>query len=492
MIRTLWIHQWKSFWRSSSSGKGLVVRIFVGLIVLYLLSAAVFLGLHLNAILEKVDPARDAIQIFCGFLLYYFAIDIIARFLLQDLPTLTIRPYLVLAIRRRELIRFLNIRSLISFFNLLPILLFFPFILTVIAAKLGNWTAVVLVITLAALILTNHYLILFLKRKIELNNSWLLGFFLVVVALGLMDYYKIFSLSRISTILFSAILAKPWLSVMAVLFSVAAYMNNARFLRKNLYLEEKEEGQAANNTNGLRFLDRYGIAGELIALDLKLIWRNKRPRTMMLYSLIIIFYGFIFYSSKNLASSSHWWSLIFGGLFITGISVFNYGSFLFSWQSNYFDGLMTVNLPVQSYLKGKWFLLSSMGTAWFVISSFYGLMDPRFLLVQLACYLYNIGVNGVVLMYLATWNYKRMDLSQSSMMNYQATGIVQWLFTLLLFLIPAIIYFSFYYLSGPRMAISILGLLGLVSLLLRDWWIKLITGEFKKRKYAILQGFREK
>ena len=133
-----------------------------------------------------------------------------------------------------------------------------------------------------------------------------------------------------------------------------------------------------------------------------------------------------------------------------------------------------------------------MSSALFIVASFYGFIDIKLVVIQFACYLYNIGVNVVVLMYFATWNYKSMDLSRGSMMNYQATGIVQWLFTLFLILIPTALYFCFYYLKGPWSAIIVLGLVGLVSLLMGDWWIDLITKEFKKRKYYILEGFREK
>ena len=34
--------------------------------------------------------------------------------------------------------------------------------------------------------------------------------------------------------------------------------------------------------------------------------------------------------------------------------------------------------------------------------------------------------------------------------------------------------------------------LGLISLLLQDWWVGVLTREFGKRKYLILEGFREK
>src|SRR5271170_1571788 len=134
MLLTVLSHQWKSFWRSRSAGKGLAVQLFLGFLILYLLAVAVSLGFYLNSFIQKVFPGQDVILVFCGFILYYFFIDILLRFLLQDLPTLTIQPYLVQNIRRSQLIRFLNTRSLFNFFNLLPLLLFVPFTVVVIGA----------------------------------------------------------------------------------------------------------------------------------------------------------------------------------------------------------------------------------------------------------------------------------------------------------------------------------------------------------------------
>jgi len=34
--------------------------------------------------------------------------------------------------------------------------------------------------------------------------------------------------------------------------------------------------------------------------------------------------------------------------------------------------------------------------------------------------------------------------------------------------------------------------IGLIGLLLRNWWIEVLTRQFQKRKYLILAGFREK
>jgi hypothetical protein len=491
MFLTLWSHQWKSFLRSSSAGKGIAIQIFVGFIVLYFLSIAVVLGLHLKSIIEKIYPGEDVVSVFSGFILYYFAYDFIIRFMLQDLPVLTIKPYLIQQIRRRELIRFLNIRSLLNVFNLLPLVIFFPFIITVIGIRFGSFATAGFLIALGFFAITNNYLVLYLKRKIEFNNWWLPVVFILITAIGIADHFNLFSISKLSTAFFSLLLTHPWFFVLPVSTAIVAYTNNYYFLLNNLYLEEIEGKQKRKSGATFYFLDRYGLTGELISLDLKLIWRNKRPKTMMFYSLIILFYGFIFYTPGNLGNPTHWWSLLFGGLFVTGFAIFNYGSYLFAWQSAYFDGLMSSNLSFRSFLKGKWFLLISMVTVLFLLTSFYGFIDWRLIVIQLACCLYNMGVNIILLMYLATWNYKSLDLSKGSMMNYQSSGIVQRLFTIFLIILPLIIYFVFYFLMGKWGGMWSLGILGLISLLMRDWWIDIIASGFEKRKYRILKGFRE-
>src|SRR5580698_8197043 len=129
---TLLSHQWRAFWRSRSAGKNLAVQIFIGFLVLYLSASALLLGLSLEYFLPKFFPGQDITRTFCGLILYYFAIDILARFQLQELPVLSVQPYLGQNIRRSQLVRFLNVRSLFYFLNLLPLFIFIPFIVAVI------------------------------------------------------------------------------------------------------------------------------------------------------------------------------------------------------------------------------------------------------------------------------------------------------------------------------------------------------------------------
>ncbi len=63
------------------------------------------------------------------------------------------------------------------------------------------------------------------------------------------------------------------------------------------------------------WLLRFGAYGDLIAIDIKLILRNKRPRMIMLLSVIFLFYGYIFFKPKNF-KANNLGILIFASIFI--------------------------------------------------------------------------------------------------------------------------------------------------------------------------------
>ena len=491
MISTLLSHQWKSFWRSRSAGKSLAVQIFMGFITLYLLFSALTLGFLLPKLIKELYPGQELITVFCGFILYYFSFDILVRFLMQELPTLTIQPYLIQNIRRSQLIRFLHVRSLFTVLNLVPVLLFVPFTVTAIAVSHGTFASTGFIISILGLTLFNHFSILYIKRKSIINSWWYVGFFVVIAAFIACDYFKLFSLSKTSSFVFTRMLLYPWLSLVTLLMATAAFVNNYRFLFQNLYLEDiVTKGKKKEGTEYV-FLNRFGTIGELIALDIKLILRNKRPKSIALMTVLFLFYGFLFYKPQYIQNES-WGMLLIGGIFLTGIFVSNYGQFLFAWQSAHFDGLMAGHLDIKTYIKSKFMLFTAVCTVILLLTSFYGLMNWKILIIQLAGYLYNVGIHTVIAVYFATRSYKAIDISKKAAFNFQGLGASQWVYSLVVFLIPAAIYLPFALLISSWAGIIALSLLGLISFLLQDWWAHLLTNEFIKRKHRILEGFREK
>lgn len=491
MLLTLLSHQWKSFWRSRNAGKNLAVQIFMGFISLYLLLSALAIGFFLQKLIKELYPGQDISTVFCGFILYYFSFDILVRFLMQDLPTLSIQPYLIQNIRRSQLIRFLNVRSLFTILNLVPILLFVPFTLTNIAPVHGTLAATGFIISILALIVFNHFIVLFIKRKSIISSWWYVGFFLVIAAFITTDYFNLFSLSKLSASVFSRMLIHSWLAIIPLLMAVLAFINNYRFLLNNLFLEDIVAKGKKRVSSDYSFLNRFGTIGELIGVEIRLILRNKRPRSIVLMTVVFLFYGLIFYKQVYFEKEM-FGMLLFGAIFITGLSISNYGQFLFAWQSSHFDGLMAGNLNIKAYIKSKFLLFTSVCTVVLLITSFYGLIDWRILLIQLAAYFYNVGIHTVLAIYLATYSYKGIDIGKKAAFNFQGIGAAQWIYSLIVFLIPILIYLPFSLLLNPWAGIVALGIIGLVSLLLQDWWVDLLSKEFMKRKHRILEGFREK
>jgi Family of unknown function (DUF5687) len=474
MILTLLSHQWKGFWRSRSAGKSLAAQVIIGFIVLYLLACAIFLGFSFRHLLPDLFPGQDVIRVFCGLILYYFLTDILVRFLVQELPVLSIQPYLAQNIRRRQLVRFLNVRSIFHFLNLLPVFIFLPFIITVIGPAYGALATSCFVIGIPTTTLFNHFLVLYVKRKTIINSWWLVGFLGAVGILIAPDHFHIFSFTALSTALFTSLLKYPILIIGFLALCVFSFVNNSLFLRHNLYFEEMTRRGRERQSAEYAWLQQWGLAGELVGLNLRLILRNKRARSVVLLSFVILLYGFIFYKPENLGQAhSHF--ILLGALFITGVFIIYYGQFLFAWHSGYFDGLMSLPVSIPTFIRSQFLMLVAASTVSFVITSLYGLISWKIILFQLAAYLYNIGINSVVVIYSATRNYKAIDLSKSSSFNYQGTGMTQWLNVLAFLVVPVVLYVGLSWLFNMWVGVTILGALGLISLLLQNWWIGILT-----------------
>ena len=70
-------------------------------------------------------------------------------------------------------------------------------------------------------------------------------------------------------------------------------------------------------------------------------------------------------------------------------------------------------------------------------------MDVNLPLAFVACALFNLGVNSFVLMFSATYNVKRIELTKGAFFNYEGVGANQFVMLLPLLLIPIFIYLPF-------------------------------------------------
>jgi len=490
MLSTFLSHQRKSFWRSRNRGSSIAGQIVLGFFMLYFFTLALGAGLGMSHLLAYFFPNQDVIKSFNGIILYYFAFDFIMRMQFQELPTLSIIPYLHLKIQKSKIIKFLNVKALFSAFNLWPFFIFLPFCFIKIAPSLGAVTTIMYIISVFSIMIFNNYMVLYIKRKSITNTLYTFLGLVVIAAFAALEYYKVISIMAGSDVVFRAIAAQPLFGFAFTIAAVAIFYFNSNFLRKNLYVEELSTKQEKKGSTDYAFLNRFGKVGELAALELKLILRHKRPRSSVILGFFFLFYGFIFYKEKAIDRDA-FGQMMFGAIFMTGVSIIIYGQFMFAWQSAHFDGILANKINFKDYIRAKFLLFTIGCTIITLLASFYGFLSPKLLLLHLAAYLYNIGFGTVVVLYLATLNYKRLDITKAASFNYQGTGATQWLLMFPYALTPILIYLPFGILNKPYWGLIAVSVFGLAMLLLRGFWVNYIAKRLELQRYKIAEGFRE-
>ncbi|MCO6497650.1 MAG: hypothetical protein J5I50_08310 [Chitinophagaceae bacterium] len=490
MFKIFLDHQWKEFWRGRNKAGSLAAKIFMMIIYIYFLLIALGVGFFMKGFLKEIFPAAQPVAIFNGLVLYYFLVDFLLRVQLQELPTMSVQPYLTLNIRKKTIINFLNGKTLLNFFNLMPLIIFLPFCFTEIASVHGTPAMLGYIVSILSLTVFNNFLLVYVKRKATGNIMLIAIGVLVVLILGALDYFGVISISDFSNLAFRSITKQPALALIFTAAAAVIYSINYKYLYNNLYTEEMVKKEAEKTATDYPFLNRFGEVGQLAALELKLILRHKRSKSAIMMSFAFVLYGFFFYRAE-LLNNNQFSLMLFAAIFMTGIFQIAYGQYMFAWQSAHFDGLMANKINFKNFIKAKFLLFTIAATLVTMLTFLYGFMSWKLIVLHFVVFLYNIGFGAVIVLFFANYNKKRLDLSKGGAFNWQGVGATQWIMSIPLIVIPFLIYMPFGMANEPFWGLTAIGLFGLVTLSLREMWVNLLTKLFAKQRYKIAEGFRE-
>lgn len=483
--------EWKKNVRAQGFYRNLAVSLLLGVFALYMAAIFLFLGFSLSELLEKAHNTLNPTELFNGGMLYILLGGLAIRFFMQQLNTVNLPPYQVLPIKRSSLINFLLLKALFSPLNYFMLLVVVPFAVKSVVGYYSVAVAVRFVLSFVFVVWFNSFMTSFLKRKYGSN---LLSFLIVIAVMGVivaLEYFEVFSLFRVSKSLFGFIVFKPYGCVFPLVAAFFAFLLNKWFFAQNFYAErfnKKMQDDRVYNAD-LSFLDRFGAVGELIALEIKLILRHKRTKSMLYLSGFFLLYGLMFYTQPVYANSNG--MLFFIAMFMTGLLMFMYGQWVVSWDSSHFDSLMTKNVPVKTYINANYYLLLSFNVLCFVLTTPYFYFGMKIVYMHLAAFIFNTGVNIYLLLYLCTYNTKRIDLSKASAMNYQGTTFKSFLIVLPIMFVPMILVTVISTFFSMTMALWVLTILGFAGIVLRQPILKLCVNQFNSRKYKLAEGFRQ-
>ena len=476
--------EWKQYFRSSHWQKGIVLNIFLVLFALFFVF--IFLGIGVGGyfVLRKEFPESDPLEMVNSYLFFVILGDLILRYLMQKLPVMNIKPLLILPIKKSKLVHYVLGKSAFSAFNILGLFFYIPFSFVLI--KEGYDTAGVLgwLFTMILIIQSANFLNFLINKS---NKALIVIGVILAVLVGLQNF-GIADVVGFGGSIFDYIYQNPIYSLVGIVILAILYKLNYKQLSDQVYLDGVVATKVEEaNTADLSWTDKLGDVAPFIKNDIRLIWRNKRTKTVFLMSFLFLFYGLIFYTQETYQKMPA--MLMFASLFITGGFTLNYGQFIPAWDSAHYKMLMSQSFRYRKFLESKWVLMVAMTTILYFLSFPYLYFGTDIFLMITAGAIFNIGFNSLFLLYAGSFNRKRIDLTRGGFGNTQGTSATQFLVIIPLMLLPMLLFWVFDKFVGHNSGFIVVAAVGVISLLLKNYAMNFIEKKYIKDKYAMINAF---
>ncbi len=288
MLRKLILHQWKSYTRSPERGENIFSFIVMGFLFLILAFYAITAGYYLPTVLEKLSNGENSIHLFNSGLIYFIAFSFLFRIFLQGFPSQAVKYYRALPVKRKTLITALLLKTITNYINIVFILFLVSFTIKAVIPHYTFLSSMAWMFSIIAIELCNSFLTFLLKKKIFSKPTLLLPIIIILIIAIVLEFLSSASTARVVSHLFNSFLNIPAFSVLPLLVLAYMYLLTFRWIDKNYYPEDLSatKREKVKSYSRYSFLENYGEVGSYIALELKMIFRNKRPRALFYYSLI--------------------------------------------------------------------------------------------------------------------------------------------------------------------------------------------------------------
>jgi hypothetical protein len=487
MKRNFFYFAWRELTRSANLRKNRAAKGVLIFLAIYFSAIALFMGLQLSEKLIETNP-NGQIAAFNALIFIYMGFDLVLRIMVQNLPTFGFQPFLIIPVKRKRIARYMLNKSLLHFFNVLPLFLILPFTLRTAVNQLETPVLIAWFASLLFMIFVNHFLAIYIKWRTNESNYVFYGFLAFAGGVFAIDYFAIFNITATFGKFFDFVVQNPAAVVTFPLTIIALYFLNHNYLLSRFYLDELSQKKKLGTTHDFSWLNQIGEYGKMLSLEVKMIARNKRPRTTALMSILFIFYGLLIYQDYD--SETPEFILVLGGMFMTGVFGMMYGQFFPAWHSRYYPLLMAQNVKMKQILQSAFFLMAATNIIFYLLSLGYMYITPKVLYIHFVVMLYNIGVNTFVIFALGLTSRKSIDLEQRAMFNYQGMGATQWLITFPILFGPLAVYGVITLLFGNITAYIVLGALGLIGIILHPRLIDYFTKQFLKRKHKMISAYK--
>lgn len=477
--------EWKDMARKGSVAQRVLMGLgkgYFGICYLFIMVAMSF-GLFKLAEEQGLDP----LQGFFKYAIYLWMGDLIVRYFFQKMPTTLIKPLLIQNVKKKTIVSYCLTKASLSFFNIVNVLM--GVALAIKLASLNTPIVINLFFTLSFTIflLANCFLVQLLNHV----SKFALPFLIVFAGLLALDFYKYVEVTAYTKYFYEGLYNYPILLLVLIAYLVGLVIWCYKFYRSNLSLDSaivvKKETYKYYDLN---FLNRFGTLAPFLKLDIKLLTRNKRTRTVLMMSGMFLLYGLLFFTMDMYKDNTFF--AILAAIMITGGFMMLFGQYVPSWDSSYYPLMMTQNVPYRTYLESKWLIMVLGTVVSIILASFYLFFGLKTYLIIVAVGCYNIGWNCYLSLITGAFVRSKIDLTsnKNAFGDSKAFSIQTVLLSIPTLAIPMVLYLILNSILDFNYAILSFVVIGLIGILLKPFMFNLIENLYKSQKYKTIKAYK--
>lgn len=469
--------------------KNRAMKVFTYIMAAFWACYLIFFGCMLGLALK--GESKEACDIINSGFIFFMILDFLMRFAMQETPAQEVKPYKLLPIPINFLMDIFLYRIALKPYNLIWLFFFVPFGILSVAMLpyFGVWAFVGYMLGVWLMFVFNSYGYLLWRTLVNRNMLFILiplAIYVALIVFGMLTDGWLFDASM--KFMRGFIEWNP-LCFLAVIAAIVVLFFVNRIVQKHfIYFEISKVEKVKNvKSNEMTYLNRYGVIGEYLKLEIKSVMRNNVVRKQFLMGLMctIMLSCLCAFTPAYDSGFMHVFILVYcfaaGGI----ISLTN----VMGLEGNYIDGLMSRKESVLALLRAKYYFNCAMMIVPTLIMIAPAVTGKFSLIELVGCLLFTPGCIFPFIFILAIYNNTTLD-PVNKMTQRPTNTKAQMLVSFAAMFVPMGIMYALVSLFDKNTAGIIMMLMGLAGTLANSVWLKQIYKQFMIHRYESMSSFR--
>lgn len=465
------------------------VKFLMYFMVAYYAGCMILLGVSLPVGMGTMYHGVAGFHVLDGWFFILLIADFWIRFVVQETPANQTRPYSLLPISRKFLLRRYMIRAGLSTGNMFWGFFLVPFAFMSVMPAMSLGALIGWLIGWWLLFVMNSYIYLCVRALCTRSMFWILAPIIVHAGILLLAILPDNNVLDMPCTQFMYAFAKwEWWPFAIVLCLIAFWFWINVKVQGSIIYEEvgKKEDITVKNTAQMSFLNRFGIVGEYLKLEMKMKMRNRMLKIQF----------FTLLGCTLLLSGVLYFTDIYDGDFMRSfIVLYDYLVFgmatlvtIMCHEGNYMDLLMSRKESILDLLTAKFYFYIAILLLPFMLLMPLCISGKITIWMSLGYMFFVGGLLYPMMFQMAAFNKETLPLNAK--LGAKTGSGAQNIVTLTIMFLPILIERLCVSLLGDPWGYIVLIALGTVGIITHRKWLVFTYKQFMKKRYVNMEGFR--